>query len=106
MTEAQIAEYIAPYIVGVVGFLLALVIKDAAVDFAKGMAFKLGPDFNEGDQVIIDGEKAIIVKIGFRNTVFGIVKENDDYVWRYVQNTYIPRVKLEKVVRPKVINDR
>ena len=68
----------------------------------KGIAFKLNPQFKEGDKVILDGERALIVKIGMTETVFGITKTggewDGDYIWRYVPNDRIPFLKLEKVV--------
>ena len=64
--------------------------------------FKLNKDFQEGDKVILDGERALIVKIGNSTTVFGIHKSNGDfegdYCWRYVPNERISSLKLEKVI--------
>jgi hypothetical protein len=54
--------------------------------------------FGEGDRVKIDDSDAIIVKIGLRQTVFSIIKEDGDYVWRYVPNEMISMLKLEKVI--------
>ena len=66
------------------------------------MAFQLNKHFNEGDKVILDGERALIIKIGLSETVFGIIKDggqwDGDYVWRYVPNERIPTLRLEKVV--------
>ena len=63
------------------------------------MKFKLNPAFNEGDSVILDGNDAIIVKIGLRESVFGIYSDKG-YTWRYVPNNRIPFLKLEKIVNP------
>ena len=58
--------------------------------------------FREGDKVILDGERALIVKIGVTETVFGVTKNSGefdgDYVWRYVPNERISFLKLEKVI--------
>ena len=82
--------------------VVTLWIKDYAAKIAKGIAFNMNKSFREGDKVIIDGEQALIVKIGLIQTVFGVTKsEGDwdgDYVWRYVPNERIPFLKLEKVI--------
>ena len=76
--------------------------KDYATKLAKGMAFKMNPAFKEGDKVILEGEKALIVKIGNSETVFGIHKASGefkgDYIWRYVPNERIPTLKIEKII--------
>ena len=59
---------------------------------------KFDPAFNEGDEVLLDGELAMIVKIGARQTVFGVYSERG-YTWRYVPNERIPYLKLEKVIK-------
>ena len=41
---------------------------------------------------------AMIVKIGARQTVFGVYSERG-YTWRYVPNERIPYLKLEKVIK-------
>ena len=53
--------------------------------------------FNEGDPVLLDGQDAVIVKIGLSETVFGVYGERG-YTWRYVPNERIPFLKLEKVI--------
>ena len=77
-------------------------IKDFATKLSKGIAFSMNKQFKEGDKVVLDGERALIVKIGLTQTVFGIEKDSGqfrgDYVWRYVPNERIEMLKLEKVV--------
>ena len=57
----------------------------------------MSKSFNEGDSVILDGNDALIVKIGLSETVFGVYGERG-YTWRYVPNERIPMLKLEKVI--------
>ena len=47
--------------------------------------------------MLLDGESAIIVKIGLRETVFGTYGSNG-YTWRYVANERIQFLKLEKII--------
>ena len=94
---AEITEYLMPFISALLILVITLWFKDFATKIAKGMAFKMNASFNEGDAVILDGNEAIIVKIGLTETVFGTYGERG-YTWRYVPNERIPMLKLEKVI--------
>lgn len=94
-----IADLVAPWaglIIGIVGSLMA---KDWTMALAKGLLFKWDPMFAEGDTVIIDGERAVIVKIGLTRTTFAIDKPSGDQAWRFVHNSHVNELKLEKIVR-------
>lgn len=78
--------------------IIAMWVKDFLSSVAKGIAFFLNRSFGEGDKVKIDDSDAIIVKIGLTQTVFSIIKDDGDYVWRYVPNEMIHLLKLEKVI--------
>ena len=107
----QLSELITPFIVALLMLVIALWFKDFATKIAKGLSFSMNKSFQEGDKVILDGERALIVKVGLTQTVFGITKSNGewdgDYVWRYVPNERIPYLKLEKVVfdNTSIINE-
>lgn len=112
MDVATLAEDITLLIMPFLGVLVMVVItlwfKDFAMKIAKGMAFQMNKQFQEGDKVILDGESALIVKIGITETVFGVTKSSGefdgDYVWRYVPNERIAFLKLEKVIFDNVPN--
>jgi hypothetical protein len=87
-----------PWISVLISLLVAIWLKDYATSLAKGLKFKMNPAFNEGDEVLLDGELSMIVKIGTRETVFGVYSERG-YTWRYVPNERIPYLKLEKVIK-------
>lgn len=89
---------ILPFIAVITSGIIALWLKDFIAKLAKGLTFSMNKSFNEGDKVILDNEEALIVKIGITQTVFGIIKESGDYVWRYVPNERIDFLKLEKVI--------
>ena len=95
---------ILPWISVLISLVVAIWFKDFATSFAKGMAFSMSKAFNEGDKVLLDGVDAIIVKIGIKNTVFGIYGDRG-YTWRYVPNERIAMLKLEKVVANDVHRD-
>ena len=99
---------LSAYYVEFIGFLLTLIvglsIRDAATSFVKGAKFRFNPAFKEGDKVILDGNPALIVKIGLSETVFGVYGE-EGYTWRYVPTTRIEFLKLEKIVDPDLHRD-
>ena len=102
MAALEITELLLPYIGMVMIVIIGFMIKDFATKMSKGIAFSMNKQFQEGDHVLLDGERALIVKIGMTQTVFGIQKTNGefdgDYIWRYVPNERIYYLKLEKIV--------
>ncbi len=102
MTVTQLSEYVTqlflPIIATMMVVLIGLAMKDAAAAIAKGMAFRFNGVFKEGDIVFLDGQRAIIVKIGILQSVFGVTKDDGTYCWRYVTNTRIDILKLEKIL--------
>ena len=102
MAALEITELLLPYIGMVMIVIIGFMIKDFATKMSKGIAFSMNKQFQEGDHVLLDGERALIVKIGLTQTVFGIQKTNGefdgDYIWRYVPNERIDYLKLEKIV--------
>ena len=93
-----VTDFILPWIGILISLVIAIWFKDFATGLAKGLKFKMDPAFNEGDEVLLDGELAMIVKIGARQTVFGVYSDRG-YTWRYVPNERIPVLKLEKVIK-------
>ena len=100
----DLTDFILPWISILISLVVAIWFKDFATSFAKGMAFSMSKAFNEGDKVLLDGVDAIIVKIGIKNTVFGLYGDRG-YTWRYVPNERIAMLKLEKVVANDVHRD-
>ena len=94
----DITNFIMPWIAILVSLIVAFWLKDFVQQFLIGLKFKMNPAFNEGDEVLLEGEDAMIVKIGARETVFGVYSDRG-YTWRYIQNARIPFLKLEKVVK-------
>ena len=100
----ELTDLILPWL----GIMLSVVVfmsfKDYALQISKGLKFKLDPHFQEGDQVWLEDEPAVIVKIGLSSTVFGIVNGRG-YIWRFVPNESIFDMKLEKIVSDKIHYD-
>ena len=95
--EMNLEEYYVEISIFIASVLGGLALKDYSVSFIKGLKFKLNSQFNEGDKVLLDGEQAMIIKIGMGTTVFGVYG-GDGYTWRYISNTKIESLKLEKIV--------
>ena len=57
----------------------------------------MNPAFNEGEHIILDDTDAIIVKIGLRESVFGVYSKRG-YTWRFIPNDRLKMHKLEKVI--------
>ena len=95
----KVANLLWPWVVILFSLVVTFWVKDLAGKIAKGLSFKMNKAFNEGDEVLIDGKKAIIVKIGITQTVFGVYSPSG-YTWRYVPNERISWIKLEKIVNP------
>jgi len=98
----ELTELIMPYIGMVIIVVLGFMFKDFVTKLSKGIAFQMNKQFQEGDHVLLDGERALIVKIGMTQTVFGVTKVggelDGDYIWRYVPNERIEFLKLEKII--------
>lgn len=94
----DLTDMLLPWMAVLISLVVAIWFKDFATALAKGLKFKFDPAFNEGDEVLLDGELSMIVKIGARQTVFGVYSDRG-YTWRYVPNERIPYLKLEKVIK-------
>tara|TARA_Y100000310_G_C20289541_1_gene626553 strand:+ start:56 stop:493 length:438 start_codon:yes stop_codon:yes gene_type:complete len=100
----DLTTMILPWVAILISLIVAIWFKDFATGMAKGLKFKMNKAFNAGDQVILDGQDAVIVSVGTTETVFGIYSEKG-YTWRYVPNERIAMLKLEKVINPDVHKD-
>ena len=94
----EFSDLVLPWISVLISLVVAIWFKDFATGLAKGLKFKMNPAFQEGEEVLLDGELALIVKIGMTETVFGVYSDRG-YTWRYVPNERIPMLKLEKVIK-------
>jgi len=94
----EFSDLVIPWIGVLISLVVAIWFKDFATGLAKGLKFKMNPAFQEGEEVLLDGELALIVKIGMTETVFGVYSDRG-YTWRYVPNERIPMLKLEKVIK-------
>ena len=96
---AQLTEFILPWVGILISLIIAVWGKDIATGLAKGLKFQMNKAFNEGDKVLLEGDDAVIIKIGISETVFGVYSDKG-YIWRYVPNERIHTLKLEKIINP------
>lgn len=102
--EQQLAEslvqQISPYLVLLVAGIIGLWLKDLITSIVASIKWKMKPGFEPGDECFLDGERATIVSIGYRETIFEI-DNGRGKVWRYIENTRMPVVRLEKIIKKK-----
>lgn len=98
--EIQLSTGAIAWISALITIALGLAVKELLVTFVSGLLFRFNKNFNEGDLVYIDGRYAVIIKIGFRQTVFEIDDERG-HTWLFVYNDRIKMMKLEKVIKEK-----
>ena len=100
----ELTTLLLPWISVLISIVFVFWFKDFATSLAKGLKFKQNPLFNEGDKVLLEGQDAIIVKIGLRSTVFGLYTDRG-YTWRVIANERLEYVKLEKIIDTNVHMD-
>ena len=93
----DLADVLAPWIAILISLSAVFWFKDFATNLMSGLKFKMNSAFNEGDHIILDDHDAIIVKIGLRESVFGVYRDKG-YVWRFIPNDRLKFHKLEKII--------
>ena len=93
------------WIQALLAIIVALAVKDIATEFVQGLLFKYQPHFKQGDHVIVDGDRGILVSVGYRTAVFRIEKDDGMIAWRYVPNSRIRSLRLEKIVEDNTVPD-
>lgn len=91
----QLQNELAHYISILIGIIISLTVKDLLSSFVNGLSFYIDKNFHEGDNVILDGEETVIMKIGFMRTIFRYKKTGN---WFFVHNDRIKYLKLEKKI--------
>tara|TARA_R110002153_G_scaffold71846_2_gene188593 strand:- start:232 stop:603 length:372 start_codon:yes stop_codon:yes gene_type:complete len=102
--KIEISDFYIDFIGYALSIFLIMWAKDAISAFMEGMKFRNNKHFKEGDKVLLEGEQAMIVTIGWRQSVFGIYGK-DGYTWRFIPNKKIESLKLEKIVDPDLHPD-
>ena len=85
--------------------IVGLAVKDVATEVVAGLLFKYQPHFKQGDHVLIDGDRGILVSVGYRQAVFRIQRDDGTISWRYVLNSRIRMLRLEKIVEDNTVPD-
>lgn len=98
MPEIILTENTILWLQVIIGIVVGMAIRDLANNFVQGVMFKHNTHFEQGDHVIVDNSSGVIISIGYRHTVFRLQKEDGTVCWRYVPNSRIPFLKLEKVI--------
>ena len=98
--EIILTADILTWISALISITIALAAKDFLTRFIAGFFFYMNSNFSEGHHVYVDGEEAVIIKIGILTTIFKI-KNGRGETWRYVSNDMIRELKIERVITPK-----
>ena len=104
MPEIQISDFYMELLGFAISILVIMWLKDAMASLLESLKFRNSKHFKEGDKVILDGQDAMIISIGWWKTVFGIYGEKG-YTWRFISNKKIENIKLEKIVDPDLHPD-
>ena len=91
---------IEPLIGVIIIGVIALWVKSLIEDLVAGIRWSMKPGFDPGDECFLDGERATIISIGYRETIFEI-DNGRGKVWRYIDNKRIPMHRLEKLIKEK-----
>lgn len=103
MPDITISEPALIWMQFVLIVIVGLALKDMTQNFVAGLMFRMNSQFRPGDKVIIDNQEAIISFIGIRETIFVYQDDSNNIIWRYVSNSRIPTVKLEKIIKDSPI---
>jgi hypothetical protein len=98
--EQNLTTYVTPILALLISGIFALWVKELVSDFVASLRWKMKPGFEPGDVVFLDGERATIISIGMRETIFEI-DNGRGKVWRYIYNTRMPTHRLEQIISEK-----
>ena len=97
----QIVNDVMPWAILIVAGIIGLWLKEFITDVVASIRWKMKRAFEPGDVVYLDGERATIISIGYRETIFE-VNNGRGRVWRHIDNKRIPFVRLERVIAENI----
>tara|TARA_B110000977_G_scaffold194480_1_gene271168 strand:- start:336 stop:707 length:372 start_codon:yes stop_codon:yes gene_type:complete len=104
LPKLELSDFYVEFIEIAISILVIMWVKDTIGSFMEGMKFRTNKHFKEGDKVLLEGQQAMIISIGWRQSVFGVYGEAG-YTWRFIPNKKIESLKLEKIVDPDLHPD-
>jgi hypothetical protein len=105
LTE-NIISLSTPWFIIIGAGIIGLWLKELMTDIVASIRWKLKSGFEPGDVVFINQEKATIVSIGITETIFEIHDTGRGKLWRFIDNTRMPYVTIEKIIEPAKCDDR
>jgi small-conductance mechanosensitive channel len=94
---SQIETELSALITAGIVIIIGLIVKDILSAAAFGILFYFDRNFHEGDTVYVNGQLATIIRISLTKSIF---KMHDSNRWKYVHNSRIRFLDLEKVIEP------
>ncbi len=97
LLTSQLQSELGTMITTGIVIIIGLIVKDILSAAAFGILFYFDRNFHEGDTVYVNGQLATIIKISLTKSIF---KMHDSNRWKYVHNSRIRFLDLEKVIEP------
>lgn len=99
---ALIMNKFMPFIIGLVVFVLISIFKKDLVNVYKGISFRKNLNFKEDDEIILDGERAMIASIGlFKTKIFMLDENGKPKTARFFLNYTVETMRMEKILNSK-----
>jgi small-conductance mechanosensitive channel len=97
MGEKEIAEFIlqSNFLAIILAVIIGMMLRDIVNTVSKGLLFKLSKYFNNGDDIVYNGNDGVIINIGWKFTTID-VEEDCGKIRYYVDNSEIPKLRLGK----------
>ena len=95
----EIAELATPLIGISIAMLFGFALKDLITNTIYGVKFICAEHWAAGQEVILEGKKARIIKVGFYENVFQVECPNGAVLWRYISNTNLANIDIARVKR-------
>ena len=83
LPKLELSDFYVEFIEIAISILVIMWVKDTIGSFMEGMKFRTNKHFKEGDKVLLEGQQAMIISIGWRQSVFGVYGEAG-YTWRFI----------------------
>lgn len=95
----DLATLATPLIGISVAMLLGFALKDLITNTIYGVKFICAEHWAAGQEVILEGKRARIIKVGFYETVFQVECPDGAVLWRYISNTNLANIDIARVIR-------
>ena len=93
----ELLELISTMRFPILGVVFVALIKTELINLIKGIMFRFDKDFNEGDPILLENQKARIVKIGLIQSKVYVEKDGQTTMRKF-HNSDLSKLKMEKIL--------